>query len=101
MRKTATFETQLRSRRREFGVSAVVVWANNYNKFDPTSPFGGHEEGGSSTRKTALASAKPLAQPRSVVKAACRGWQRIAGSNDYFNAKKLSRFYELSLLKLR
>ena len=25
---------------------AGVVWANTYNKFDPTSPFGGYEESG-------------------------------------------------------
>src|SRR4051812_20326497 len=25
---------------------AGVVWANTYNKFDPTSPFGGHKESG-------------------------------------------------------
>ena len=23
-----------------------VVWANTYNKFDPTSPFGGYKESG-------------------------------------------------------
>ena len=23
---------------------AGVVWANTYNKFDPTSPFGGYKE---------------------------------------------------------
>jgi aldehyde dehydrogenase (NAD+) len=23
-----------------------VVWANTYNKFDPTSPFGGFKESG-------------------------------------------------------
>jgi len=23
------------------------VWANTYNKFDPTSPFGGYKESGS------------------------------------------------------
>ena len=25
---------------------AGVVWANTYNKFDPTSPFGGYRESG-------------------------------------------------------
>jgi aldehyde dehydrogenase (NAD+) len=25
---------------------ATVVWANTYNKFDPTSPFGGYKESG-------------------------------------------------------
>jgi aldehyde dehydrogenase (NAD+) len=25
---------------------AGVVWANTYNKFDPTSPFGGYKESG-------------------------------------------------------
>ena len=25
---------------------AGVVWANTYNKFDPTSPFGGYKETG-------------------------------------------------------
>src|ERR1700736_74683 len=25
---------------------ASVVWANTYNKFDPTSPFGGYKESG-------------------------------------------------------
>jgi aldehyde dehydrogenase (NAD+) len=35
---------------RIFGLSsqlqAGVVWANTYNKFDPTSPFGGYKESG-------------------------------------------------------
>ena len=26
---------------------AGVVWANTYNKFDPTSPFGGYKKSGS------------------------------------------------------
>jgi aldehyde dehydrogenase (NAD+) len=25
---------------------AGVVWANTFNKFDPTSPFGGYKESG-------------------------------------------------------
>ena len=25
---------------------AGVLWANTYNKFDPTSPFGGYKESG-------------------------------------------------------
>jgi aldehyde dehydrogenase (NAD+) len=25
---------------------AGVVWANTYNKFDPSSPFGGYKESG-------------------------------------------------------
>ena len=29
---------------------AGVVWANTYNKFDPTSPFGGYKENGSRLR---------------------------------------------------
>ena len=29
-----------------YGLSAGVVWANTYNKFDPTSPFGGYKESG-------------------------------------------------------
>jgi aldehyde dehydrogenase (NAD+) len=32
-------------RRRE-RLKAGVVWANTYNKFDPTSPFGGYKESG-------------------------------------------------------
>jgi len=28
-----------------------VVWANAYNKFDPTSPFGGYKESGSRLRQ--------------------------------------------------
>ena len=28
------------------GLKAGVVWANTYNKFDPTSPFGGYNESG-------------------------------------------------------
>ncbi|MFM2207439.1 MAG: hypothetical protein RL213_1414 [Bacteroidota bacterium] len=28
------------------GLRAGVVWANTYNKFDPTSPFGGYKESG-------------------------------------------------------
>ena len=27
-------------------LKAGVIWANNYNKFDPTSPFGGYKESG-------------------------------------------------------
>ena len=27
-------------------LSAGVIWANTFNKFDPTSPFGGYEESG-------------------------------------------------------
>ena len=27
-------------------VRAGVMWANTYNKFDPTSPFGGYKESG-------------------------------------------------------
>ena len=27
-------------------MKAGVVWANTYNKFDPTSPFGGYKESG-------------------------------------------------------
>ena len=28
------------------GLNAGVIWANTYNKFDPTSPFGGYKESG-------------------------------------------------------
>ena len=28
------------------GLKAGVVWANTYNKFDPSSPFGGYKESG-------------------------------------------------------
>jgi aldehyde dehydrogenase (NAD+) len=28
------------------GLNAGVVWANTFNKFDPTSPFGGYKESG-------------------------------------------------------
>ena len=28
------------------GLKAGVIWANTYNKFDPTSPFGGYSESG-------------------------------------------------------
>jgi len=28
------------------GLKAGVIWANTYNKFDPTSPFGGFNESG-------------------------------------------------------
>jgi len=28
------------------GLKAGVIWANTYNKFDPTSPFGGYHESG-------------------------------------------------------
>ena len=28
------------------GLKAGVIWANTYNKFDPTSPFGGYNESG-------------------------------------------------------
>jgi aldehyde dehydrogenase (NAD+) len=28
------------------GLKAGVVWANTFNKFDPTSPFGGYKESG-------------------------------------------------------
>jgi aldehyde dehydrogenase (NAD+) len=27
-------------------VRAGVIWANTFNKFDPTSPFGGYKESG-------------------------------------------------------
>src|SRR6185436_14898470 len=27
-------------------IKAGVIWANTYNKFDPTSPFGGYKESG-------------------------------------------------------
>jgi len=27
-------------------LNAGVIWANTYNKFDPTSPFGGYKESG-------------------------------------------------------
>jgi aldehyde dehydrogenase (NAD+) len=27
-------------------IKAGVLWANTYNKFDPTSPFGGYKESG-------------------------------------------------------
>ena len=32
--------------RADFRLRAGVVWANTYNKFDPTSPFGGYKESG-------------------------------------------------------
>ena len=28
-------------------IKAGVLWANTFNKFDPTSPFGGYKESGS------------------------------------------------------
>ncbi len=28
------------------GIRAGVIWANTFNKFDPTSPFGGYKESG-------------------------------------------------------
>jgi aldehyde dehydrogenase (NAD+) len=28
------------------GLKAGVIWANTYNKFDPSSPFGGYFESG-------------------------------------------------------
>jgi aldehyde dehydrogenase (NAD+) len=28
------------------GMRAGVIWANTFNKFDPTSPFGGYKESG-------------------------------------------------------
>ena len=28
------------------GLKAGVIWANTYNKFDPSSPFGGYYESG-------------------------------------------------------
>ena len=28
------------------GLNAGVIWANTYNKFDPSSPFGGFKESG-------------------------------------------------------
>jgi aldehyde dehydrogenase (NAD+) len=28
------------------GMKAGVVWANTFNRFDPTSPFGGYKESG-------------------------------------------------------
>jgi aldehyde dehydrogenase (NAD+) len=28
------------------GLRAGVIWANTYNKFDATSPFGGYKESG-------------------------------------------------------
>ena len=28
------------------GCKAGVVWANTFNRFDPTSPFGGYKESG-------------------------------------------------------
>jgi acyl-CoA reductase-like NAD-dependent aldehyde dehydrogenase len=30
---------------------AGVIWANTYNKFDPTSPFGGYKESGHGQRR--------------------------------------------------
>ena len=33
-------------REKFFKLRAGVVWANTYNKFDPTSPFGGYKESG-------------------------------------------------------
>ncbi len=32
-------------------LKAGVVWANTYNKFDPTSPFGGYKESGFGPRR--------------------------------------------------
>ena len=34
---------------------AGVVWANTYNRFDPTSPFGGYKESGSGERAAGTA----------------------------------------------
>ena len=31
-------------REKFFKLRAGVVWVNTYNKFDPTSPFGGYKE---------------------------------------------------------
>ena len=32
--------------RTALGLKAGIIWANTYNKFDPTSPFGGYNESG-------------------------------------------------------
>ena len=39
----SSFEAE---REKFFKLRASVVWANTYNKFDPTSPFGGYKESG-------------------------------------------------------
>ena len=39
----APFEAE---REKLFKLRAGGVWANTYNKFDPTSPFGGYKESG-------------------------------------------------------
>jgi hypothetical protein len=31
---------------KEIAIGLTVVWANTYNEFDPTSPFGGYKESG-------------------------------------------------------
>ena len=28
------------------GLRAGIIWANTFNKFDPTAPFGGYQESG-------------------------------------------------------
>ena len=64
-RKTPTFRTVAKANNTPYGLSAGVwtekgsrilwmadqlragvVWANTFNKFDPTSPFGGYKESG-------------------------------------------------------
>ena len=44
------------------GLRAGVVWANTFNKFDPTSPFGGYKESGVG-REGGLHGLEPYLQP--------------------------------------
>ena len=39
-------------------MKAGVVWANTFNRFDPTSPFGGYKESGSVARVGSTASSR-------------------------------------------
>jgi len=43
---------------------AGVVWANTYNKFDPTSPFGGYKESGFG-REGGMSGLRPYVRVRS------------------------------------
>ena len=45
---------------------AGVVWANTFNKFDPTSPFGGYKESGSAERAAGTAW-RPTSSPRPLL----------------------------------
>jgi hypothetical protein len=44
---------------------AGVVWANTYNKFDPTSPFGGYKESASAAKAAELRGPRERRSPPS------------------------------------